>query len=262
MTSIAADAEAWIRRYEKSPDSAVRLVCLPYAGGSASYFFPVAKALAPLIEVLAIQYPGRQDRHREPCIDDIGKLADAIVGALEDLGGQEGPGGLNDKPLALFGHSMGATLSYEVALRLEERGVKPVRLFVSGRRAPSRVREESVHVRDDAGVLRELRLLNGTSGEVLENEELLRMALPAIRSDYRAIESYRCEPGRRISCPITALTGDADPRATLDEVRDWANHTTGEMDLTVLSGGHFFLNDHVPHVLKMISERLLPATGS
>ncbi|MDW6059958.1 alpha/beta fold hydrolase [Streptomyces sp. FXJ1.4098] len=253
MTSIAADAETWIRRYEKSPDSALRLVCLPYAGGSASYFFPVAKALAPSIEVLAIQYPGRQDRHREPCIDDIGKLADAVVGALE---------GLDDKPLALFGHSMGATLSYEVALRLEKRKVMPVRLFVSGRRAPSRVREESVHQRDDAGVLEELRMLNGTNGEVLENEELLRMALPAIRGDYRAIESYRCEPGRRISCPITALTGDADPRASVDEVRDWEKHTTAEMELTVLSGGHFFLNDHVPQVLKIISERLLPATRS
>lgn len=256
MTSIAADAEAWIRRYEKSPGSAVRLVCLPYAGGSASYFFPVAKALAPSIEVLAIQYPGRQDRHREPCIDDIGKLADAIVGVLDGLDG------LDDKPLALFGHSMGATLSYEVVLRLEKRGVMPVRLFVSGRRAPSRYREETVHTRDDAGVLQELRTLNGTSGEVLENEELLRMALPAIRSDYRAIESYRCEPGRRISCPITALTGDADPRASVDEVRDWAQHTTEELELTVLSGGHFFLNDHVPQVLDIISERLLPTTRS
>ncbi|MGO4420100.1 thioesterase II family protein, partial [Streptomyces sp. MCAF7] len=106
------------------------------------------------------------------------------------------------------------------------------------------------------------RMLNGTNGEVLENEELLRMALPAIRGDYRAIESYRCEPGRRISCPITALTGDADPRASVDEVRDWEKHTTAEMDLTVLSGGHFFLNDHVPQVLKIISERLLPVTRS
>lgn len=248
MVDIAQGADAWIRRYEPVPDCGTRLLCFPYAGGSASYFFPLSKAMAPAVEVHAVQYPGRQDRYREPCIEDISTLADAVVESLRHL---------LDKPLALFGHSMGATLAYEVALRLEERfEVSPVMLFASGRRAPSRYREESVHLRDDAGVIREIRLLDGTNGAVLQDEDLLRLALPAIRADYRAIETYRCAPGQRLSCPVSVLTGDADPRTTLDEARDWAEHTTGEFDMQVYPGGHFFLNDHIPAVIKAIKDRL------
>ncbi|WP_432035801.1 thioesterase II family protein [Streptomyces cucumeris] len=257
MTSIASGADTWLRRYQEAPDSAIRLLCFPYAGGSASYYLPVAKALAPSVEVLAVQYPGRQDRYREPCLDDLHELADAVVAAVRERAG------IFDRPLALFGHSMGATLAYEVALRLEERaGVTPAALFVSGRRAPSTRRDETVHQRDDEGVLRELRRLNGTDGQVFQNEELLRLAMPAIRGDYHAIETYRCVPGQRVGCPVTALTGDADPRTTIDEVRAWQRHTSGAFEYQVFPGGHFYLNDQVPSVVKTVAARLRALPGA
>ncbi|MEY9893890.1 surfactin synthase thioesterase subunit [Catenulispora sp. MAP12-49] len=64
--SVATDRDLWIRRYHPSPDAPVRLLCLPHAGGSASFFRAVSQALAPKVEVLAVQYPGRQDRRGEP----------------------------------------------------------------------------------------------------------------------------------------------------------------------------------------------------
>ncbi|MDH6222988.1 thioesterase II family protein [Streptomyces pseudovenezuelae] len=184
-----------------------REACLPYAGGSASFFFPVIRALHPSVEVLAFQYPGRQTRLHELRIDNIPEFADQIFAALQHL---------DDKPLALFGHSMGTVLGYEVALRIQDAGLTtPVRLFASGRRALSRYGDERVHTASDAELVAEIRTLSGTNEMLRGDPEVLAMILPAIRSDYTAIERYRHEPGRRLNCPVTMLTGDRAPGSPL-----------------------------------------------
>jgi surfactin synthase thioesterase subunit len=240
--------EKWVRRYHPAPEARVRLVCLPHAGGSATFFFPVAKALAPEVEVLAVQYPGRQDRRHETVLESVPELVERILAALRHL---------DDRPLALFGHSMGATLAYELALRLPSAGLPaPTHLFASGRRAPSRYRDERVHEGSDERLVAELRFLSGTSADMLADPEVLGMILPAIRGDYRAVETYRHDPGRRLDCPITILTGDEDPKVSLDEAAAWAGHTIGPSDLRVLPGGHFFLVDRAADVLGILREKL------
>jgi surfactin synthase thioesterase subunit len=241
------NTDEWIRRYFPSPGAAVQLVCLPHAGGSAPFYRPVAQKLSPRVEVLAVQYPGRQDRRHEPMIDDLGELADRVCEAVA---------GVVDRPFALFGHSMGATVAFETATRLESRQLFPLRVFASGRRAPSRVRDERVHLSDDDGMVAELRTLSGTDQRVFGDEEILRMVLPAIRNDYRAAETYRYTPGPRLRCPVTALVGDSDPKASHDEVDAWREHTTAAFELKTYSGGHFYLLDHVADVLRVIDERL------
>lgn len=248
MTSSIVDSDTWIRRFHPAPAAPVRLVCFPHAGGSASFYFPVARALAPRIDVLAVQYPGRQDRRADPNVDDIHDLADLVAEAVR---------GWTDKPLAFFGHSLGAVLAYEVALRLEASGdATLVRLFASGRRAPSRYRNEGVHKRPDSGVIAELQALSGTDAAVLGDPEILRMILPAIRSDYRAIETYQHDPTRGLSAPITAFTGDDDPKTSLEEALAWSGHTSGAFELQVFPGGHFFVSSQAPKVLAAITEQL------
>ncbi|GAA3128600.1 alpha/beta fold hydrolase [Streptomyces rameus] len=250
MHQATAQFEKWVSVSHPAPQSNVRLACLPYAGGSASFFFPVSKALHPTVEVLALQYPGRQTRLHEPRIDNVPEFADQIFAALRHL---------DDKPLALFGHSMGAVLAYEVALRMQDAGLPaPVRLFASGRRAPSRYRDERVHAATDAEFVAELRKLSGTNEMLLGDPEVLAMILPAIRSDYTAIERYRHEPGRRLDCPVTVLTGDSDPRVSLDEAEAWAEHTTGACETEVFRGGHFFLVDRIAEVIGLVARRLGP----
>ena len=244
------DHASWITRFRAVPRAPVQLVCFPHAGGSAGFYFPMAAPLAPQAEVLAVQYPGRQNRRFEPCVDDIGELADAVVAAL---------GQWQDRPLALFGHSMGAVVAFETARRL---ALPPVRLFVSGRRAPSAYRAESVHLRDDDGIVAELRALSGTDAGILGDEEFLRMILPAIRADYRAIETYRSAPDAVLDLPVTALTGDSDPRVSVDEARAWSAHTTGAFDLAVFPGGHFFLADHQRDVLALIARGISASSAS
>ncbi|MEU3776276.1 alpha/beta fold hydrolase [Streptomyces sp. NPDC032472] len=254
MSSRPATDSVWLRRYGDARPGAPRLVCFPHAGGSASFYFPVAQALAPDVDVLAVQYPGRQDRRAEPLIDSVAVLADRIFSELAALLSAE-----PDVPLYLFGHSMGATVAFEVTRRLQDAALPgPVRLFASARRAPSRTRADRVHTRDDDGLIQELRRLSGTDARVLGNEEIMRMAIPSIRNDYRAVETYRAEPGTRIDTPVSVLVGDNDPTTTLAEARAWEEHTTAGIELRVFpGGGHFYLADRPEEVLDVIRERVL-----
>jgi surfactin synthase thioesterase subunit len=247
--------DLWCRRYRPARTAAARLVCLPHAGGSATFYLPVSAALSPGVDVVAIQYPGRQDRRAEPPIDDMAVLADQVHAVLRDQ---------PELPTTLFGHSMGAVIGFEVARRLEADGHGPVRLFVSGRRGPSTYRDEAVHLRDDAGILAEVRKMAGTASALLGDDEIMRSVLPALRADYRATETYNCPPETTVSCPITALVGDDDPKTTVAEAQAWSGHTTGSFDLQVFPGGHFFLVDQADEILRVLDRhfRTQPARAT
>jgi surfactin synthase thioesterase subunit len=252
---ISGDSKLWIRRFHPAPDSAIRLVCLPHAGGSASFFHPVSQTLSPKTEVLAVQYPGRQDRRGEPCVDRIPELADRLLDLIADGAG---------RPLALFGHSMGALLAFELAGLLErEAGIEPAVLFVSGHRAPSQTGSgEHAHLLDDEDLIAVVERLGGSDARVLGDAELRHLLLPAIRSDFKAAETYRPGRTRVLSSPINAMVGDADPMASVQDARAWKQHTTGEFDLRVFPGGHFYLGDRAPEVIQHIADRLDRATSS
>jgi hypothetical protein len=72
------------------------------------------------------------------------------------------------------------------------------------------------------------------------------MAMPTIRSDYRAIESYVAAAGRKVpmgcrllwGCP---LTGDTDKLTTVAEAQAWRQHTDADFRIAVCPGGHFFV---------------------
>ncbi|MCK7624461.1 alpha/beta fold hydrolase [Streptomyces sp. RS10V-4] len=243
MTAVTGP---WIRRFHTAPRAAVRLVCFPHAGGSASAYLSLSRELAPEREVLAIQYPGRQDRRTEPCIEDLVDLAAAITPELKPWA---------DAPMALFGHSMGATVAFEVARRLTAGGHAPVALFASARRAPSRSRDESTHLHDER-LLAEVRQLDSTTAEVLADEDLRAMVLPALRADYKAAETYRYVPGAPLTCPLIALTGTDDTRVSREEAESWAEHTTADFALHAFPGGHFFFREHLADVVALINGRL------
>lgn len=260
MSESSSGDDLWLRRYHPVRNPAARLVCLPHAGGSAPFFRPVSAALfpdqeapGPGVEVVAVQYPGRQERRAEQPIDDIAVLADRISGILRCQ---------PELPVTIFGHSMGAILAFEVARRLEADGRGPVRLFASGRRGPSVYRNETVHLRDDAGILAELRKLNGTASAVLGDDELMRAALPSLRADYRAAETYISAPDATVSCPISVLTGDNDPKTTIEEAKEWARHTTGSCDFHVFAGGHFFLTDRSAEIIELLQQHFVAEHAS
>jgi pyochelin biosynthetic protein PchC len=246
----------WLRRYVARPDAALKLVCLPHAGGAASFFRSWALLLPPSVELLAVQYPGREDRLLEPHLDEMERLADAVAGAIAPV---------LDRPVALFGHSMGAAVAYEVAQRLEERSGEPLaHLFVSGHVAPDSLRKRSKHLASDDVLWNELRRLNGTKEDVLEQRELRSLVLPYLRSDYRLSETYRPGPPRPLRCPITVLLGDRDPEVTVDEAAGWTKATTAGCELLVFPGGdHFYLVPEQAATIAALVRRLdLPAPAA
>jgi surfactin synthase thioesterase subunit len=241
----------WLRCFEARPSAAKRLICFPHAGGSAAFYHPWALA-AMDAELHIVEYPGRADRLFEPLVGDARRLAEAVADALPPL---------RDRPVALFGHSMGATVAYETARLLTARGVPPVHLFVSASRAahdrPGRTEgHEILHDKDDETFVAALIRLGGADAQALAVSELREIVLPYIRNDFRLIATYRHEPGTPLALPITALAGEADPIVTPAETKRWADLTTGEFTHRVFPGDHFYLVQHRDAVLALVREHL------
>jgi surfactin synthase thioesterase subunit len=253
------DATPWVRRYTSGAaldgeaagerGKPMRLVCFPHAGGAATAYAPLARALPATIETLALQYPGRQDRLAEPAVESIDELVAAVLPELRPW---------LDRPFAFFGHSTGAIVAYEVARVLQdEQGLMPVGLIASGRRGPSTHRAEHVHRGGDRSLLREVARLGGTPPELLADEEVQQLMLPALRGDYKAIETYEWRPGPPLDCPIFAVVGEDDPLATESEAAAWRAQTSAGFELHVLPGRHFYLVDQQHEVIALISRMLL-----
>ncbi|MFJ4283621.1 thioesterase II family protein [Streptomyces massasporeus] len=240
----------WLRRYVPPAPPRLRLLCLPHAGGSASFFHGWGHAFGDDIEVLAVRYPGRQERIAEKPLTAIEDIADALADELPPY---------LDAPLAVFGHSMGASVGYELALRLEARHhIALDLLMVSCRKAPHLLTPRTAAPGGDAALLDEVRRLGGTDTALLDDEDLRELVLPAIRADFAAVARYAARPGVPLGCPVAAYVGASDPDISADEVAAWAGIAPKGFDLTVLPGGHFYLVDQHDALVKDIRARLGP----
>ncbi|MFJ6017047.1 thioesterase II family protein [Streptomyces sp. NPDC092952] len=238
----------WIRCFHPAPEAGAQLVCFPHAGGAASGYHALSAALAGSVEGLVVQYPGRHDRLAEPFAERLGDVVDAVLPLIPV---DEG------RPLFLFGHSMGALLAYETARRLTAEGRGPAVLFVSGSEAPARPRHTRLNGScTDQELIDEMRLLSGTDGELLTHPEILKLSLPPLRADYAMLSARVHVPGPPLSCPVFMLTGDNDPRVGMEGAQEWERETEGAFERHVLSGGHFFLNDHLTYIAELITAQV------
>jgi len=229
-----AASNPWITRLRSNAQASLRLFCFPYAGGSSLTFRGWEAHLPATVELCPIELPGRGLRLQEPAFERLAPLAEATVQALLPY---------LDKPFALFGHSMGALLSFEVARRLRRMGQEPGQLFVSGRRAPQWPDPDPpIHALPEAEFIAELRRLNGTPAAVLENRELMQLLLPTLRADFAVLDTYGYEPEPPLSCPIVAFGGLQDPDVTCEMLEAWRQQTCSGFSLQMLPGDHFFLH--------------------
>jgi medium-chain acyl-[acyl-carrier-protein] hydrolase len=227
----------------------LRLFCFPYAGGTASVFRDWSDGLPADIEVCPIQFPGRGTRLMEPPYSRLSLLVEALAEALYPL---------LDKPFALFGHSLGSLVSFELARRLRaNHRARPVRLFVSAGPAPQIPhRGLPIHNLPEEEFAAELRRLKGTPGELLEHKELMAIVIPSLRADFALYESYRYVQEPPLNCPISTYGGLTDQRVNHDDLEAWRDQTTVSFSIRMFPGDHFFLKSTQPLLLRTLSQEL------
>jgi surfactin synthase thioesterase subunit len=240
-TGAAARQARWLRRIVPAEDARARLIAIPHAGGTASFFSPWRNLLPAGLELMAVQLPGRETRLMEPLERDIDVVVEELAEAVAAL---------PNRPYALFGHSMGALIAYELARRLRSLALaEPDHLFISSCPAPHRYSLEAW-----AGYLDDDKLLQllGLPPEITANAEFAELVLPIIRADTELCERYRYVQQHPLDCPITVCAGTDEMAHWSVYLRAWSEHTTAEFRALEWPGGHFYLRDHPAELIAVI----------
>jgi pyochelin biosynthesis protein PchC len=240
----------WGVQASVSATPSATLLLLPHSGGSAQAFRGWGDWFPGEVRVLAVQFPGRASRLREPLATGLAQLVDELRGAASDLPG----------PLAVFGHSLGAFVGFEFCWLLQQDG-RSVSAFFPSAAIPLHLHRPCARSpRDltDEESLALLRRYGGIPADLNAEPELLRRALRICRSDIGLAHDYTFGPEqRRIRTPIIALGGDADPIVPARLLDDWQELSTGGGATHTFPGGHFYHLDNTPAVTAVLRDRLL-----
>lgn len=238
----------WLRVLREGEHPRARLVCLPHAGGSASFFRPWLAHLPGDIDLLAVQYPGREERFNEVHVPCLATLAEHITLALLAL---------PVRPLLLFGHSMGAALAYAVGVQLEAVGMGAAHIFVSAHAPPHRQPPSDLHRQDDSALIADILRQDAQAAGLWANPQLRAVFLPALRSDYQAIETWRPAHLPPLAAPLDVLLARDDAEVSLEQARAWADLSGHLPDIRLFDGDHFYLK----HQLRPVIDHLLQRTA-
>lgn len=213
-------------------DGTFTLYCLAHAGGSAVPYSRWSAFLPHSVRVEPVELPGHGARLREPLIDRMDRLIAEVVRMIRPQ---------RSARFALFGHSFGALLGFEVARRLAQLGCPPQALLVGAHNGPAEpLSHRPIHRLPDPAFVTALSRYGGLPEGLVAEPDLLRTYLPAIRNDLRLEETYGRPPGPALDIPVTAFAGRRDLLTDAQGVLGWERETTREFDLTLLTGGHFF----------------------
>jgi medium-chain acyl-[acyl-carrier-protein] hydrolase len=235
--SSACDADPlWFEHLSRTKTPTLRVFCMPYAGGSADIYRGWQRWFPEQIDICLVHLPGRGTRVREEPFTQLTPLVKAIAAHI---------GGETKIPYALYGHSMGALISFELGRELFGRHRNsPAHVFVSGCRAPQWPKTEppTFNLPHDK-FIHELKRLNGTPREVLDDRELMEVFLKILRADFEIVDTYEYHPKERLSCPITVYGGLQDEDVSVESCRAWQEQTSANCKVHMFEGDHFFMRD-------------------
>ena len=229
-----------------NPVARLRLICLPYAGGSATTYASWPQWLVSEVELIAVQLPGRASRMAETAFSSMQELVAALHSEIHCC---------LDKPYLLFGHSLGSRVGFELLKSLERDGSRlPVHFIASGG-APAYVplREKPMHQLDDAAFIESLRKIGGTPEAILQSAELMELLLPTLRSDFRIAETRQIPVERPIDCALSLFVGDDDDTVLLEDMHAWRDCFQRGGEFSTFPGGHLFVDNAGPAVVDRIN---------
>jgi surfactin synthase thioesterase subunit len=245
IVDASVTASRWFRG-DADPLAGILLFCLPYAGAGIGAYRQWPALLAPDVSVQAVMLPGRGLRIREDPRPDPIALAAAITERA-------------DRPFAIFGHSMGARLGFEVTRELRRKGAPmPMMLLVSAARPPHAPLESRYSDLPDDEFLAAVAALDGMLPELTENAELKELALAVLRADFGWLEDYQPADEEPLPVPIVAFAADRDPIAPAEIMAGWAQHTSAGWRQHALPGGHFFLGEDLVIAADRVRAELAP----
>jgi surfactin synthase thioesterase subunit len=236
MRELSLDPGRWFVPPQADPDAAVRLFMFPYAGGGAPMYRDWLPWFPGDIAVQAVQPPGRLDRRNEPIFTEIEPLIDAMAEAFAAE--------LDDRPFALFGHSMGALLAYRLAVAVEDRyGLRPMLLGAAGWAPEGFLMPTLEQANCPVPELVEwIAGLGSLPPAIYEDPEMLAITVPPTRADLIICANY-VDDGAGICCPVVTYTGRADPLMNRESAASWAKRCAGYLGNSEYPGGHFFIYD-------------------
>jgi acyl transferase domain-containing protein/surfactin synthase thioesterase subunit len=247
--NLTQDDNCWIIRPQTNPQARYRLFCFPYAGAGASIFNSWLAELPSEVEVCLIQLPGRENRLQESPLTRHKPIIETLTPIIKPY---------LDLPYTFFGHSLGALLSFELIRELRSQKCSlPTHLFISGSKAPYLPDlKPPIHRLPDEKFIAKIKSFNGTPEAVLQDTQLMKRFLPALRADFAILETYFYAEEAPLNCPITAFGGWEDCQVNQEELSAWKRQTEAEFTLQMLAGEHFFLHSARPDLLKAIAAQL------
>lgn len=248
-TTVESAPKVWFPSVREQPDAAFQLFCFPFAGGGASAYIRWRQLLAPSVELWPVEYPAHETRLRDSPVGSSIELATQIARQIAAV---------VDRPFALFGHSMGALLAFEVKRVLaRDHGLRPGMLFVSGYSAPHLApHRPPIRHLPEAAFRDELRVYGGTPEEILTDERFMAFLSPLLRHDLGLCETHAHAAGDALRCPIVAFGGYHDLTVPWDRLLSWSELTTGGFCAHFLPGGHFFINACAAEVTRLVHRHL------
>jgi surfactin synthase thioesterase subunit len=226
----------WFEHLSRAKAPSVRVFCFPYAGGAAEIYRGWQRWFPEQVDICLVHLPGRGKRISEQALNQLSSLVNEVADRMRLE---------SDTPYALYGHSMGALVSFELSRELRRRhSAGPQHLFVSGHCAPQWPRNEPAicNLPDDQFVA-ELKRFNGTPGEVLDNREFIQLFIGALRADFQIVETYEYRSGEPLSCPITVYGGLQDEHVPKESCLAWQEQTSASCKVRMFKGDHFFIRD-------------------
>jgi surfactin synthase thioesterase subunit len=229
----------------------IKLFCLPYAGGSSTIYLRWKQNLHSGIELNPIELAGRGRRYGETLYNSLDEIAEDVYSIIKK--------DIDNCDYALFGHSLGSIVAYELAHKIQSKNEKmPMHIFFAGKRAPHfDEKEEVIHHLPDEEFKHKVLELGGTPKEIVNNQELLDLFLPILRADFKVNETYKyLDKNCKLGTDITVINGKQE-EMSLDEITGWKQHTNKGCKIFMLDGDHFFINIRSKEIIDIINSTLI-----